>query len=70
MDFAVPVDQRVKLKESENRHRLLDLAIELKKKLWKMNVMMVIVIAVLRKNHKGLVKGLEELGITGKMETI
>ena len=37
MDFAVLVDYRVKLKESEKRDRYLDLARELKK-LWNMKV--------------------------------
>ena len=31
MDFAVPADHRVKLKESEKRNKYLDLARELKK---------------------------------------
>ena len=33
VDFAVPVDHRVNLKESEKRDECLDLAIELKKTL-------------------------------------
>ena len=37
MDFAVPVDHRVKLKESEKRDKYLDVARELKK-LWNMKV--------------------------------
>ena len=32
VDFAVPIDQRVKLKESEKRDKYLDIARELKKK--------------------------------------
>ena len=32
MDFAVPADHRVKLKESEKRDKYLELARELKKK--------------------------------------
>ena len=31
VDFAVPADHRIKLKESEKRDKYLDLAIELKK---------------------------------------
>ena len=31
MDFAVPADHRVKLKESEKKNKYLDLARELKK---------------------------------------
>ena len=39
VDFAVPVDYRVKLKESEKKNKYLDLARELKKKqLWNMKV--------------------------------
>ena len=32
MDFVVPADHRVKLKESEKRDKYLDLAKEMKKK--------------------------------------
>ena len=37
MDFAIPADYRVKLKESEKKNKYLDLARELKK-LWNMKV--------------------------------
>ena len=37
MDFAVPADHRVKLKESKKKDKYLDLAGELKK-LWNMKV--------------------------------
>ena len=37
VDFAVPADQRIKLKESEKKDKNLDLARELKK-LWDMKV--------------------------------
>ena len=37
VDFAVPAEQRVKLKESEKRDKYLDLAREMKK-LWNMKV--------------------------------
>ena len=37
VDFAVPADHRIKLKEYEKRDKYLDLAIELKK-LWNMKV--------------------------------
>ena len=37
MDFAIPADHRVKLKKkSKKRNKYLDLARELKKKLWNM----------------------------------
>ena len=37
MKFAVPVDHRIKLKESENKGKYLDIVRELKK-LWNMKV--------------------------------
>ena len=37
MDFAVPADHRIKLKENEKKDKYLDLARELKK-LWNMKV--------------------------------
>ena len=40
VDFAVPSDHRVKLKECKKRDKYLDLAIELKK-LWNMKVMII-----------------------------
>ena len=64
MDFAVPPDQRVKLKESEKKDKYLDLARELKKTMeheidgntnrsWALGTIKI-----------GLVKGLEDLEIT------
>ena len=41
VDFAVPVDHKVKLKESEKRDKYLDLAREIKKKTWNMKVMVI-----------------------------
>ena len=55
MDFAVPVDHRVKLKESENIDKYLDLARELKK-LWNMKVTVIIVIGALGIVSKVLVQ--------------
>ena len=70
MDFAVPADHRVKLKESEKNDKYLDLARELKK-LWKMKVTIIpIVIGALGTVTKGLVQGLEYLQIRGRVETI
>ena len=58
MDFVVPVDHRVKLKESEKKDKYLDLARELKK-LWNMKVVFIpIVIGALGIVIKGLIKGL------------
>ena len=36
--FAIPADHRIKLKECEKKDKYLDLARELKKKLWNMKV--------------------------------
>ena len=59
VDFAVPADHRINLKESEKKDKYLDLARELKK-LWNMKVTIVpIVIGALGTITKGLLKGLE-----------
>ena len=70
VDFAVPADHRIKLKESEKKDKYLDLARELKK-LWNMKVTIVpIVIGALGTITKGLLKGLEDLEVSGRVETI
>ena len=70
MNFAVPVDHRVKLKESEKKDKYLALAWELKK-LWNMKVTIItIVIGTLGTITKGLIKGLEDLEIRGRVKTI
>ena len=70
VDFGVPADQRINLKESEKKDKYLDLARELKK-LWNMKVTIVpIVIGVLGTITKGLLKGLEDLKIGERVETI
>ena len=70
MDFAVSAENRVKLKESEKKNKYLDLAKELKK-LWNTKVTFIqIVISVLGTVTEGLLKGLEELEIRGRVETI
>ena len=70
VDFAVPADNRINLKESEKKEKYLDLARELKK-LWNMNVTIVpIVIGALGTITKGLLKCLEDLEIGGRVETI
>ena len=68
VDFTVPGDHRVKLKESKKRDKYLDLARELKK-LWNMKVT-VIQIAIGALGTIGLVQGLEDLKIRGRAETI
>ncbi len=70
MDFAVLAGHWVKLKESEKRDKYLDIARELKKR-WNTKVVLIpIVIVVLSTVTKGLVQGLEDLEIRGRMETI
>ena len=70
VDFAVPVDHRLKLKECEKRDKYLDLARELKK-LWNMKVTIIsIVIGAFGTVTKGLLKGLEDLEVGGGVETI
>ena len=61
VDFAVPADHRIKLKESEKKDKYIDLARELKK-LWNMQVTIIpIVIGVFGTVTKGLLKGLGDL---------
>ena len=58
MDFAIPVDHKVKLKESEKKDNYLDLARKLKKP-WNTKVMIIpIVIGALGTVIKRLVKEL------------
>ena len=70
VDFVVPADYRVKWKERERRDKYLDLSRELKK-LWNMKVTIIpIVIGSLGTVTKGLLQGLEDLEIRGRVETI
>ena len=70
VDFAVPADLRIKLKEREKKDKYLDLAKELKK-LWNMKVTIVpIVIGAFGTITKGLLKGLEDLEVGERVETI
>ena len=70
VDFAVPANHRINLKECAKKDKYLDLARELKK-LWNMKVMIVlIVIGAFGTITKGLLKGLEELEVGGRVETI
>ena len=70
VDFAVPADHRINLKESEKKDKYFDLARELKK-LWNMKVMIEpIVIGALDTITKGLLKGLEDLEVSGRLKTI
>ena len=58
------------MKESKKKNKYLDLARQLKK-LWNMKVTIVpIVIGALGTTTKGLLKGLEDLEVGGRVETI
>ena len=66
MDFAVPADHRIKLKECEKKDKYRDLARELKK-LGNMKVTIIpIVIGAFGTVTKGLLKGLEDLEVGDK----
>ena len=70
VDFAVPADHRIKLKECEKKDKYLDLARELKK-LWNMQVTIIpFVIGAFGTVTKRLLKGLEDLKVGGRVETI
>ena len=70
VDFAVPADHRIKLKECEKRDKYLYLSRELKK-LWNMKVTIIpIVIGAFGTVTKGLLKGREDLEVGGRVETI
>ena len=60
LDFAIPAEHRVKLKEGEKRDKYLDLTRKLKK-LWNMKVTVIpIIIGALDSVTIELVQGLEE----------
>ena len=68
--FPVPADHRIKLKECEKKDTYLDLARKLKK-LRNMQVTIIpIVIGAFGTVTKGLLKGLEDLEVGGRVETI
>ena len=70
VDYAVPADHRINLKECEKKDKYLDLARELKKP-WNMKGTVVpIVIGALGTITKGVLKGLEDLEFGGGVETI
>ena len=70
VDFAVPADHRIKLKEYKKKDKYLDLGRELKK-LWNMKVAIIpIVIGAFGTLTKGLLKGLEDLKVGRQVVTI
>ena len=59
VEFAIPADHRLKLKEGEKKDKYFDLALELKKP-WIMKVALIpVVIGALGTVTNGLIKGLE-----------
>ena len=70
VDFAVPADNRINLKECEKKDKYLDLARELKK-LWNMKVTIILIVSgAFGTVTKGLIKGMEDLEVDGRGETI
>ena len=70
VDFAVPADYKLKLKENEKRDKYQDFARELKKT-WNMKVTVIpIVIGTLGTVTKGLVQDLKDLEISRRVETL
>ena len=68
VDFAVLADHRINLKENEKKDKYL--ARELKKLLNMKVTIVPIVIGALGTVTKGLLKGLEDLEVSGRVETI
>ena len=65
VNFTVPADHRIKLKECEKKNKYLDLARGLKKK-WNMKVTIIpIVTGAVGTVSKGLLKGLDDLKVGG-----
>ena len=62
VDFTVPDNHTVKLKESEKKDKYLDLARELKKKKWNMKVTIIPIMIGAFGSHQ---KGPEDLEIRG-----
>ena len=74
VNFAVSADHRIKLKERVKKDKYLDLARELKK-LWNMKVTILTILigafgTITKGLLKGLLKGLEDLEVGGRVETI
>ena len=70
IDFAVSADHRIKLKEYEKKDKYIDLGRELKK-LWNMQVTIIrILFGAFGTVTKGLLMGLGDLEVEGRVETI
>ena len=63
MDFAIPADHRIKLKEREKKDKYLDLAREVKRPCIMKLTIISIVIGAFSTVTKGLLKGLEDLEV-------
>ena len=70
VDVAVPADHRIKLRESGQKDKYLDLAWELKKTMERNMTIIPILISDFDSVTKGLLKGLSELEAGGWVETI
>ena len=69
VDFAVPADLRINLKECEKKDKYLDLARELKK-LWNMKMTIVLIVfGAFGTITKGLFKGQEDMEVGKRVET-
>ena len=69
-NFAVPVDHEIKFKGWKKRDKYFEVARDLKK-LWNIKVTIILIlISALRTESKGLVQGLEDSEITGRVETV
>ena len=63
VDFTLPVDHRVKIKESKKRDKYLDSARELRKAVEHAVTVIPLVIGIVGTVHKGLERWLDELEI-------
>ena len=70
VDFALPADHWIKLKECEKKDRYLNLASELKKRKTLKVSIVPIVIGAFGTVTEGLLKGPEDLEVGGRVETI
>ena len=70
VDSAVPADHRIKLKECKKEDKFIDLISELNN-LWNMKVRIVpIVVVAFGTITKGLLKGLDDMEVGGRVEAI
>ena len=70
VDFTLPADHSIKLKESEKRNKYLALARELKKTMKLENEVIPVVIGTFGTVTKELVQRLEDLEIRGQVKTV